>query len=210
MWAESAGGVGKRIILASAPGVGGKCWLPTDPVRTVPAMETNITTHHIDGVISSPRPPKSDTTAAAEAAYLEHTRDWWWGANHLEDMRLPIVGGLPQVRTLVRALDGDSWPWTTIGTAGDAWFQVLGTPETCTVELGSSSGAYRVAHAHRPDPSRHMLPPGCRWWARSCRADEIFTALTAASIGIRHLLRYPFRKNLVLHEIRRGRSGSRR
>ena len=156
--------------------------------------------------------PTSRPTAspAEQFLFLEHTRDWWWAANHLEDIRLPIVGGIPQVRTLVRALDGDAWPWTAIGTSGSTWFQVLGTADACTIELGTTSGAHRVAHAHRPDPSRHVLPRGCQWWARSCRADEVFTALTAASIGIRHLLGYPFRKNLVLHEIRHVRPGSRR
>lgn len=142
--------------------------------------------------------------------FLEYTRDWWWAANHLEYIRLPIVGGLPQVRTLVRALDGEAWPWTTIGTGGSTWFQVLGTTDACTIELGSQGQAHRVAHAYRPDASRYLMPPGCQWWARSCHTDEVFTAPIAASIGIRHLLGYPFRKNLVLHEIRPGRPGSRK
>lgn len=142
--------------------------------------------------------------------FLEATRGWWWGANHLENMRLPIVGGLPQVRMLVRALDGDAWPWTTIATSGASWFQVLGTADACTLELGTRTQVWRVAHAYRPDRARHLMPPECRWWVKSCRADEIFTALAAASIGIRHLLGHPFRKNLVLHEIRPGRPGSRR
>lgn len=141
--------------------------------------------------------------------FLEHTRDWWWAANHLENIRLPVVNGLPQVRMLVRALDGDAWPWTAIGTTS-SWFQVLGTAEACTIELGGPARVQRVAHAYRPDAARHLMPPGCRWWAKSCRADEIFTALEAASIGIRHLLGHPFRKNLVLHEIRPGQPGSRR
>lgn len=173
-------------------------------------MESSITTHHIDGNISSHRPPLTVGATAAEAAHIEHTRDWWWCANHLEDMRLPVVGGLPQVRALVHALDGDTWPWTTIGTSGDSWFQVLGTADACTIELGDLAQVHRVAHAYRSDPSRHLMPPGCRWWLKSCRADEVFTALEAASIGIRHLLGHPFRKNLALHEIRPGRPGSRK
>ncbi|PII82297.1 hypothetical protein BMH32_11855 [Leucobacter sp. OLJS4] len=148
--------------------------------------------------------------AQSELLFLEVARDWWWAANHLENMRLPVVGGLPQARMLVQALNGEAWPWTTIGTAGEAWFQVLGAADACTIELGVQGRACRVAHAYRPDASRHLMPPGCWWWAKSCRADEVFTALEAASIGIRHLLGYPFRKNLVLHEIRAGRPGSRR
>lgn len=146
----------------------------------------------------------------SEFLFLEATQDWWWSANRLENMRLPIVGGLPQVRMLIRALDGDAWPWTTIGTSSDHWFQVLGTAGACTIELGDLSQVHRVAHAYRPDPSRHLMPAGCRWWLKSCRTDEVFTALEAASIGIRHLLRHPFRQSLVLHDIRPGRPGSRR
>ena len=145
-----------------------------------------------------------------EFAFLEETHDWWWGANHLEDMRLPIVGGLPQVRMLVRALDGDEWPWTAIGaTESGRWFQVLGTADACMLEIGTRTGAGRVASAHRPDSSRHRMPGGCQWWVPSCRADEVFTAPSAASIGIRHLLGRPFRDIYVLHEIRPGRPGSR-
>lgn len=177
----------------------GKCWPAALGVPTVRSMKTTTT-------LLSELPPMP----REQLLFLETTRDWWWRANHLEDVHLPIVDGLPQVRILVRALDGDAWPWTTIGAAGDAWFQVLGTQEECTIELGTSSGAYRVAHAYRPDSSRHLMPPGCRWWLKSCRTDEVFTALEAASIGIRHLLRRPFRQSLVLHEVRPGRPGSRR
>lgn len=186
-------------LQSGASGVRGKCWPAALGVPTVRSMKT--TTTPLSGLPPLP---------SEQLLFLETTRDWWWGANHLEDIRLPIVGGLPHVRTLVRALDGASWPWTTIGTAGASWFQVLGTAAACMIELGTSTQAWRVAHAYRPDPSRHRMPPGCRWWVRSCRADEVFTALEAASIGIRYLLGHPFRKSLVLHEARPSRPGSRR
>lgn len=184
---------------------------PVALVLTVPCMNT-ITTP--TGAALAPAAPEraaaGQLPVPSEFLFLEATQDWWWSANRLENMRLPIVGGLPQVRMLIRALDGDAWPWTTIGTSSDHWFQVLGTAGACTIELGDLSQVHRVAHAYRPDPSRHLMPAGCRWWLKSCRTDEVFTALEAASIGIRHLLRHPFRQSLVLHDIRPGRPGSRR
>lgn len=159
--------------------------------------------------LQRPEPHRGHSVPAA-GEFDGVTRDWWWSANHLQDMRLPVVTGLSQVRLLVGALDGESWPWTAIGTGGEAWFQVLGTRDACIIELGGNRRVMRVAHAYRPDASRHLLPAGCRWWVKTCRADEVFTADRASSIGIRHLLGYPFRKNLVPHEVRPGRPGSRR
>lgn len=174
-------------------------------------MNTITTPIDVSPALAGSGPTDTGQLPASHARlFLETTRGWWWGANHLEDMRLPVVRGLPQVRRLVAALDDDTWPWTTIGTSGDSWFQVLGTADACTIELGDLAQVQRVAHAYRPDRSRHLMPPECRWWVKSCRADEVFTAPIAASIGIRHLLRHPFRKSLVLHEIRPGRLGSRR
>lgn len=112
-----------------------------------------------------------------------------WKANHSRGWHA-VEGGWAAVRVLVGAIDGDWWPWTQIErTDSFRWFQVLGTPDRCILELGQDGHVAMVYRADHGGPSGWLgLPSACAWWISAVRSDEALTADEAASVGQRWLL----------------------
>lgn len=107
----------------------------------------------------------------------------WWKANHTQGP-LPVEGGWPAARVLVGAIDGASWPWTIIHTdPSPRWFQVLGDPRQCLLELGHGPHVQMVFR-HGENPRRRVpLPAGCTPWIGAINSDEAHTISVAFDIG---------------------------
>lgn len=135
-----------------------------------------------------PTPPP--TSRLKHLVATEPEQSLFWRANHTDET-LPVTGGAAQVRMLTGAIDGDSWPFTVVTTVkGERWFQVLGTADSCILELGDLTTVTMVAR--RTDTPRTLvqLPPGCQYWVTSAAPSELFTAEVAAHLGTRHLRGY--------------------
>lgn len=150
------------------------------------------------------RPYRADPVYRPDTALLRlpgSDEAWLWRANH-SDGDEPITGGLAQTRELVHSIDGDHWPWTVIsaGSTG-VWFQVLGTPDVCVLELGMPGRTRMVARSGAPQSRLRALPEACQYWTRSCRAEEQFSATEACTVGIDHLRGRPLPPGLHLRPV---------
>jgi len=122
------------------------------------------------------------TVAAQEPALF-------WDANHTQ-VAQPVRGGWPTVRMLIGSIDGDQWPWTRIVVDTDdiyRWVQVLGTPESMTVEVGGGDDAFRIGRAGATCGAPVVLPRECQWWVPVVWEHQIFTADEAALIAQEYL-----------------------
>jgi hypothetical protein len=99
----------------------------------------------------------------------------FWVANHIRVCQ-PVRGGWPAVRMLIGSVDGDQWPWTRIEMDTEEiyrWVQVLGTPESMTVEIGGGEYAFRIGRAHVSPGAPVVLPLECQWWVSCAMFDYI-------------------------------------
>lgn len=135
---------------------------------------------------------------------------WTWRAEHITQFREPVTGGVSEVRMLVRAIDGDTWPWTVVINGDNtAWFQVLGTADACIIEVATQTSIGMLARTRDQDVSTHTMPEGCRFWVPQCRTDELFTADEAAEIGIGFLTGMPLFGTHTIRRIHLGDPASR-
>ncbi len=133
--------------------------------------------------IRLPAPEFAPLTVAAQEPQL------FWAANHTQAVQ-PVRGGWPTVRMLIGSIDGDGWPWTKIEVDTDhiyRWVQVLGTPESMTVEIGGGDDAFRIGRARAPRGAPVVLPRECQWWVPVVWEHQIFTADEAALITREYL-----------------------
>jgi hypothetical protein len=113
----------------------------------------------------------------------------FWVANHTQVVQ-PVCGGWLTVRMLIGSIDGDQWPWTRILVDADEiyrWVQVLGTPESMTVEIGGEDDAFRIGHARTPRGAPVVLPRECQWWVPIVWEHQSFTADEALLITREYL-----------------------
>ena len=134
----------------------------------------------------------------------------FWVANHTHVVQ-PVRGGWPTVRMLIGSIDGDQWPWTRIVVDTDdvyRWVQVLGTPESMTVEIGGGDDAFRIGRASTPRGAPVILPLECQWWVPVVWERQIFTADEATLITREYLtsgvLPHHFDLELVTSTSNRG------
>jgi hypothetical protein len=114
----------------------------------------------------------------------------FWAANHTRVVQ-PVRGGWPTVRMLIGSIDGDQWPWTKIELDTDdiyRWVQVLGTPESMTVEIGGGDDAFRVGRARTPRGTPVVLPRECQWWVPIIWEHQTFTADEAIIVTREYLV----------------------
>lgn len=113
----------------------------------------------------------------------------FWDANHTQVVQ-PVRGGWPTVRMLIGSIDGDQWPWTRIVVDTDdiyRWVQVLGIPESMTIEIGGGDDAFRIGRARSPRGAPVVLPRECQWWVPVVWEHQIFTADEATLIAKEYL-----------------------
>jgi hypothetical protein len=111
---------------------------------------------------------------------------FWWRANHLS-APLPLSGGWPGAATLMRAIDGAGWPFTTVWVArGDGALtgQVLGTAERCVLEVGDEAGMRTVYRKGVRNAFRWVeMPVGCQWWIPTVHTDELMSVAEAVALA---------------------------
>lgn len=117
----------------------------------------------------------------------------WWRANH-SNISQRVTGGLGEVRSLLDAIDGKTWPWTAV-TGGPGhntpWAQALGSPGALVVEISTLRGPHFVYTKDVPRGQAQEMPVGCRDWVESAFNDELHDVDGAMRISLRHLLGLP-------------------
>lgn len=152
-----------------------------------------------------PRRTALDAPAAEFMVLLEPLIPLWWRANHTVSTER-VTGGLRGARALIGAIDGTSWPWTTLTSAPDSgasWAQAIGEPGALAVELSSDDGPSIVFVRSTPRGTTVKMPAVCRRWVPNAFADELHTADEAMRIALRHLLGLPLDPKLGLRRVRK-------
>lgn len=175
----------------------------------------NFTRDPNSSLIQHAAPPRTlfdDVHSLAPALMLApwEVPHWSWCAEHVPSYKEPVTGGIAEVRMLVRAIDGESWPWTVVMNGDNtAWFQVLGTAEACILEVATQTSIGMLARARDHPAANYVMPAECQFWVSKCLTDELFTAEEAAEFGIGFLTGKPLSGGHVIRRIRLGDPASR-
>lgn len=136
---------------------------------------------------------------------MEPSLPLWWRADHTAGNER-VGGGLRGLRALIGAIDGVTWPWTTVTNSPDAgapWAQAIGEQGALVVEVSTAEGPRIVFMRGKPRGKTVRMPVGCRRWVPNAFGDELHDADTSMRIMLRHLMGQPLDSQLGLRRVRR-------